>query len=113
MHDTVGISFQDHAPQADISSEESNNGIGSNPPPRKRFRRHYEADTLVIPPLTKFQGTLQLPLNDNIPTNLKEVKTLDRGWMISHALNIPTPMWVGFNALIANDKSIILFDPYQ
>lgn len=35
MHDTVRISFQDHALQVDISSEESNNGIGSNQPRRK------------------------------------------------------------------------------
>ncbi|GBP40289.1 hypothetical protein EVAR_83979_1 [Eumeta japonica] len=43
MHDMVGILFQDHAPRVDISSEESNDGIGSNQPRRKRFRRHYEA----------------------------------------------------------------------
>lgn len=110
MHDTVGISFQDHAPRVDISSEESNDGIGSDQPRRKRFRRHYEADTLVTLPLTeipKFEGTLQLPENVNAPTNLEEARRLDRVWMISHALNIPTPMWVGFNALIANDKNII------
>lgn len=109
MHDTVGISFQDHAPQAYISSEESNDGIESNQRHRKRFRRHYEADTLIIPPLTKtprYEGTLRLPMNDNVPTNLEEAKTLDRVWMISHAMNIPTPMWMGFNAVIVNDKNI-------
>lgn len=47
-----------------------------------------------------------MPANDNAPTNLEEAKRLDRIWMINHALNISTPMWVGFNALNANDKSI-------
>lgn len=131
LHDTVGISFQDaisatelealnnstQAMNDDDRSELENDTddvseINAEEPseeiPRKRMRKSYHCDSIVLPDFTAkptYIGTIQI-FDEEEPTNLQEMKRLDRMWMLSHAFGIKTPMWVGFNVLIVSDKTV-------
>lgn len=129
MHDTVGIAFQDVISDLELealnntvpivngddvidSDIDDNNESDTHEPsevvPAKKMRRSLHCDSLVLSEVTvnlKYLGTIQISEELNVPNNLPEIKQLDRIWMICHAFQIPTPMWVGFNVKIITDRT--------
>lgn len=123
MHDTVGIAFQDIGTsleldgnsvsdtaleyQLDLATENDSELFESVPP--KKMRRTFHHDILSLPELPvqpKFEGTIEIS-EQTEPFNLIEIKRLDKIWMLRHAYELPTPMWVGFNVNIILDKSAV------
>lgn len=123
MHDTVGIAFQDDISISELEASNNSDEISNDddrihsdpddidannteeplePVPRKRMRKSFHCDSLVLPDFTLKPKALEV----NEPVNLQEVKRLDRIWMLSHAFGIPTPMWVGFNVKITSDRTL-------
>ncbi|XP_076672225.1 uncharacterized protein LOC143371161 [Andrena cerasifolii] len=76
------------------------------------MRRTFDAITHELqsyskkPKLVETLMPVDLPSRSLIPANMKTVNQIDLARMLSHALKISnTPMWVGFNSLIYDDKS--------
>ncbi|CAG9812927.1 unnamed protein product [Phaedon cochleariae] len=109
LHDTVGIIYQNICEDNNESVlQSSTDGEAAG----KKRRRTFDTIIPEVEPLAKrlkFVGQLQRVDSIGVtaaPANLKEFKIIDVTWMISHALDIKTPMWVGFNAKLLNDTSV-------
>ena len=107
LHDTVGIIYQD------VSEDKNDQAIQIESAENSSRRKRRRTFDVIIPDLEpvakklKYVGQLKsLNVCDDItPENLKEISMIDVAWIISHYLNIKTPMWVGFNARLLNDNS--------
>lgn len=106
LHDTVGIIYQDEyeiVPENEENTPISNNGTTTISRKRKRTLDAVIDDVQPYVKKIKYHGTL-LPCESLIqsysPSNLQNINLIDRSWMISHFLEITTPMWVGYNAKI-------------
>ena len=114
MHDTVGIIFQDISEDCDscvndrLDNTNSNNSFQVSGVKRRRTFETFLPDIQPLGKRPKMVETL-IPLDSELrnvhPSNLKQVRYLDFLWMVSHALGITTPMWVGFNSMIYEDPS--------
>ncbi|KAL7293070.1 hypothetical protein TKK_0013514 [Trichogramma kaykai] len=110
LNDTVGIVYQniciDNCRTTDNDvNQESIMQNGSQPQSSRKRKRTFNAFISELTHYSKkprMESTLQ-PYNSLlrcvVPDNLCKVNNFDLLWMISHTLNIETPMWVGFNAM--------------
>ena len=115
LHDTVGIIFQHIAPNADNimpETESNNENPNANNEISKKRRRTFDTIIHELEPYTKRPKVIEtlLPLSHpqqlSKSQNLTSVQRLDKLWMLTHALQVEnTPMWVGYNSLIYDDKS--------
>lgn len=127
MNDTVGIAVQDviedigeleginesdHEGDNSFSNQESTTSLHSTCTSNKRKRRSFKSILLDIPNYfkkPKICKTLQ-PYSVHerciVPSDLVKANKIDILWMMSHYLQVQTPMWVGFNSKIIPDDSI-------
>lgn len=112
LHDTVGIVIQDIPAEDVVLSESECDEYNVATEPRKRRRKTYIARDTDIAPYHKhpkmYSETI-LELEDDRrkldPDTILSANKIDFLWMTFLFSGIPkTPMWVGFNSLIVENK---------
>jgi hypothetical protein len=113
LHDTVGIVIQDiPADEENVLSESEYNDPGDNEEPRKRRRKTFVARDNDITPYHKQPKMFTEPMLElgdvrrrQDPKISESANKMDFLWMTCLFSQIPqTPMWVGFNSLIVENK---------
>lgn len=134
LHDTVGIVVQNKLVECEIplteeimhseittssddfdyTDESSRSSISSQPPAKRR--RTFQSIPAEIKSYIKKPKISEklLPVNDPLRDIMRNISVddiifierLDLLWVMSHQEKInATPMWVGFNSIIVDDKS--------
>lgn len=114
LHDTVGIIFQIESEQASDDDNIDANISTSNDSASQSQVKHRRSFDIVgkelepyakRPRLLETMLPLESPLRAKAP-NCESFQNINFAWMLSFYFNWPnTPMWVGFNSLLHEDKS--------
>ena len=108
LHDTVGICYQNIAPESSLYHEGSSSTVtesGTATEFKPRSKRSFVLKETVISPYRKKPKITSFVYDEtqvSTPSSIKSIQAKDLIWMICSSMG-RTPMWAGWNSLFTKD----------